>query len=223
MSTLCTRKKKKKYNGRLLNKEFEAILSFSELVIRFYSSLFDPTGVEPTIYTFEAEHANHYTIDLNGCLSFDVILFTLYNLSCVTCAIVTPVLIKGNAYMADLHFWNLDAWTVLIGQHPTRSKWPFCPYKDIEAQTEENGVVGWNLWKWAPSHLQRGASNCCCLRQSVRVVPYGRSPFFVNLTSTSQILIKIAVLGYLVSSTYANILKYHIQGMPTNIILQVFI
>jgi hypothetical protein len=25
------------------------------------------------------------------------------------------------------------------------------------------------------------------------------------------------------SSTYANILKYHIQGMPTNIILQVFI
>ena len=26
-----------------------------------------------------------------------------------------------------------------------------------------------------------------------------------------------------VSSTYANILKYHIQGMPTNIILQVFI
>ena len=31
--------------------------------------------------------------------------------------------------------------------------------------------------------------------------------------------------GYIlvVSSTYANILKYHIQGMPTNIILQVFI
>jgi len=28
---------------------------------------------------------------------------------------------------------------------------------------------------------------------------------------------------YMVSSTYANILKYHIQGMPTNIILQVFI
>ena len=27
----------------------------------------------------------------------------------------------------------------------------------------------------------------------------------------------------MVSSTYANILKYHIQGMPTNIILQVFI
>jgi hypothetical protein len=26
-----------------------------------------------------------------------------------------------------------------------------------------------------------------------------------------------------VSSTYANILKYHIQGMPTNIILQVVI
>jgi hypothetical protein len=26
-----------------------------------------------------------------------------------------------------------------------------------------------------------------------------------------------------VSSTYANILKYHIQGMPTNILLQVFI
>jgi len=26
-----------------------------------------------------------------------------------------------------------------------------------------------------------------------------------------------------VSSTYANILKYHIRGMPTNIILQVFI
>ena len=26
-----------------------------------------------------------------------------------------------------------------------------------------------------------------------------------------------------VSSTYANILIYHIQGMPTNIILQVFI
>ena len=26
-----------------------------------------------------------------------------------------------------------------------------------------------------------------------------------------------------VSSTYANILKYHIQGMPTNIIVQVFI
>jgi hypothetical protein len=26
-----------------------------------------------------------------------------------------------------------------------------------------------------------------------------------------------------VSSTYANILKYHIQGMPTNIILQVFL
>ena len=35
-------------------------------------------------------------------------------------------------------------------------------------------------------------------------------------------------IGYIcilisVSSTYANILKYHIQGMPTNIILQVFI
>ena len=28
---------------------------------------------------------------------------------------------------------------------------------------------------------------------------------------------------YTVSSTYANILKYHIQGMLTNIILQVFI
>ena len=27
----------------------------------------------------------------------------------------------------------------------------------------------------------------------------------------------------MVSSTYANILKYHIQGMPTNIILQVFV
>ena len=27
----------------------------------------------------------------------------------------------------------------------------------------------------------------------------------------------------MVSSTYANILKYHIQGMPTNILLQVFI
>jgi len=26
-----------------------------------------------------------------------------------------------------------------------------------------------------------------------------------------------------VSSTYANILKYHIQGMPTNILLQVVI
>jgi hypothetical protein len=30
-------------------------------------------------------------------------------------------------------------------------------------------------------------------------------------------------LLWLLSSAYANILKYHIQGMPTNIILQVFI
>jgi hypothetical protein len=32
-----------------------------------------------------------------------------------------------------------------------------------------------------------------------------------------------AGIGEPVSSTYANILKYLIQGMPTNIILQVFI
>ena len=30
-------------------------------------------------------------------------------------------------------------------------------------------------------------------------------------------------VDFVVSSTYANILKYHIQGMPTNILLQVFI
>jgi hypothetical protein len=31
------------------------------------------------------------------------------------------------------------------------------------------------------------------------------------------------VYGELVSSSYANFMKYHIQGMPTNIILQVCI
>jgi hypothetical protein len=36
------------------------------------------------------------------------------------------------------------------------------------------------------------------------------------------IFLHVAIL-LVVSSTYANILKYHIQGMPTNILLQVFI
>ena len=56
-----------------------------------------------------------------------------------------------------------------------------------------------------------------------------------RLTNEGMVLIKyklMQVIEYdilidhiirLVSSTYANILKYHIQGMPTNIILQVFI
>jgi len=35
--------------------------------------------------------------------------------------------------------------------------------------------------------------------------------------------IKFKTNVLMVSSTYANILKYHIQGMPTNILLQVFI
>jgi hypothetical protein len=40
---------------------------------------------------------------------------------------------------------------------------------------------------------------------------------FIPITEVSN-----AILIW-VSSTYANILKYHIQGMLTNIILQVFI
>jgi hypothetical protein len=45
--------------------------------------------------------------------------------------------------------------------------------------------------------------------------PWLEKNFFRSLISN---LNKITYL-YVVSSTYANILKYHIQGMPTNILL----
>jgi hypothetical protein len=46
--------------------------------------------------------------------------------------------------------------------------------------------------------------------------------FFVVLIIVLCLLALSVLTQLTVSSAYANILKYHIQGMPTNIILQVF-
>jgi hypothetical protein len=63
-----------------------------------------------------------------------------------------------------------------------------------------NRVLGWSPWQWAKhwslSHQQRGLGNGRYLLQWCCSMGDPDNCFFLNLTTISQIFIKIAVLGY---------------------------